>query len=180
MSDATQRQTPRTDEVVAELEFPWPHSVEVVTRHAERLERELSEMQFKLTNAQHALQVHRTEASAASEILRSEPTAWAIFASDTHEMIDLSLIEPDEAPGQYVEPLFARSATPQKPPRDPNVKYPRLFYWEDAEDCWCPAEGLEVDNIISTDLFFKDGDIEEIRFKREDMTDAEFEAIPEG
>lgn len=72
------------------------------------------------------------------------------------------------------------SAIQQKPPRDPNVKYPRLFYWEDAEDCWCPAEGLEVDNIISTDSFFSAGEINEIRFKREDMTDAEFEAIPEG
>lgn len=55
-----------------------------------------------------------SKASALSETPRSEPTAWAIFASDTHEMIDLSLIEPDEAPGQYVEPLFARSATREK------------------------------------------------------------------
>lgn len=66
------------------------------------------------------------------------------------------------------------------PPADANGKRPRLFYWEDAEDCWCPAEGLEVDNIISVDRFVRDGDIEEIRFKREDMTDAEFAAIPEG
>ncbi len=66
------------------------------------------------------------------------------------------------------------------PPADANGKRPRLFYWEDAEDCWCPAEGLEVDNIISVDLFLSDGGIEEIRFKRQDMTDAEFDAIPEG
>lgn len=65
-------------------------------------------------------------------------------------------------------------------PADPNAKRPRLLYWEDAEDAWCPADGLEVDNIISTDLFLADGDIEEIRFKRQDMTDAEFAAIPEG
>lgn len=57
-------------------------------------------------------------ASAVSETPRSEPTAWAIFASDTHEMIDLSLIKPDEAPGQYVEPLFARSATPRSATTD--------------------------------------------------------------
>lgn len=58
-------------------------------------------------------------------------------------------------------------------------KKPRLFYWEDAEDAWCPAEGLEVENIIGTDLFMSDGEIIKIKFKRMDMTDAEFEAIPE-
>jgi len=47
--------------------------------------------------------------TARTEALRSEPTAWAIFAADTHEMIDFCLIEPDEAPGLYSEPLFMRS-----------------------------------------------------------------------
>lgn len=66
------------------------------------------------------------------------------------------------------------------PAPDANGKRQRLFYWEDTEDAWCPADGLEVDNIISTDSFLRDGDILEIRFKRQDMTDAEFDAIPEG
>lgn len=39
-----------------------------------------------------------------------EPTAWAIFAADTHEMVDIAIIKPDEAPHlYYAEPLFARS-----------------------------------------------------------------------
>jgi hypothetical protein len=72
------------------------------------------------------------------------------------------------------------SATEQKPARDPNVKYPRLFYWEETENCWCPADGLEVENIIDTHIFLADGEETEIRFKRQDMTEAEFDAIPEG
>lgn len=66
------------------------------------------------------------------------------------------------------------------PPADVNGKRPRLFYWEGAEDCWCPVGGLMVDDIITTDLFLRDGDIEEIRFKRSDLTDEEYAAIPEG
>ena len=58
-------------------------------------------------------------------------------------------------------------------------KKPRLFYYEEAESAWCPAEGLTVDNILSTDLFMSDGEVIEIQFKRVDMTDAEFEKIPE-
>lgn len=66
------------------------------------------------------------------------------------------------------------------PPADANGKRPRLFYWEEAEDCWCPAETLKVEDIIGVDLFMGDGQTEEVRFKRMDMTDAEFAAIPEG
>lgn len=43
------------------------------------------------------------------EELRSEPTAWAIFAADTHEMIDVVLIEPEEPIAMYAEPLYMRS-----------------------------------------------------------------------
>ena len=66
------------------------------------------------------------------------------------------------------------------PPKDANGKRPRLFYYEEAEDAWCPAEGLEVDNILGVDLFLADGEVIEIEFKRQDMTDEEFDAIPEG
>lgn len=69
---------------------------------------------------------------------------------------------------------------PSLPPADENGKRPRLFYYEEAENAWCPAEGLEVDNIIGIDLFLRDSDTIEIQFKRQDMTDEEFEALPEG
>ena len=77
---------------------------------------------------------------------------------------------------------WARTAgeTGEHHPRCQHAKTPRLFYYEEAEDCWCPAEGLLVENIIDVDLFFSDGDTHEIRFKREDMTDAEFAAIPDA
>jgi hypothetical protein len=58
-------------------------------------------------------------------------------------------------------------------------KKPRLFYWEEAVDAWCPADGMNVDNIIGAENFMDDGEILEIRFKRIDMTDAEMEALPE-
>ena len=58
-------------------------------------------------------------------------------------------------------------------------KKPRMFYWEDAEDCWCPVEGLEIENIIGDATMYEDGEVQEFRFKRIDMTDAEFNALPE-
>lgn len=59
-------------------------------------------------------------------------------------------------------------------------KKPRLFYYEDAEDCWAPADGLELDNILGDTHLTDEGEEVEIRFKRIDMTDAEFEALPEA
>lgn len=41
----------------------------------------------------------------------AEPFAWAVFASDTHELIDVTLIKHEE-PGEYAEPLYR---TPQSP-----------------------------------------------------------------
>src|SRR5688500_1903332 len=32
-------------------------------------------------------------------------------------------------------------------------KKPRLFYWEDAENCWAPVPDDEVPGIINTDNF---------------------------
>lgn len=58
-------------------------------------------------------------------------------------------------------------------------KKPRLFYFEDAVDAWCPADNLDVENIISIDSFYKEEEIIEIQFKRIDMTDAELAALPE-
>lgn len=57
-------------------------------------------------------------------------------------------------------------------------KKPRLFYWEEAIDRWVPVP-KETEYIINTDCL-GDGDVEEIQFKRVDMTDEEFDALPEG
>lgn len=67
-------------------------------------------------------------------------------------------------------------------PADANGKRPRLFYFEEAEGCWCPADGYEltVANIIDAESFLSDGEVIEIQFKRQDMTDAEHDAIEEG
>ena len=60
-----------------------------------------------------------------------------------------------------------------------NEKKPRLLYWDDTEDCWCPCEGLSVSDIIDVGHFLLDGDEDKIRFKRIDMTDEGYAAIPE-
>lgn len=57
-------------------------------------------------------------------------------------------------------------------------KTPRLFYYEEAENSWCPADGWTPDNVID-DNMLEDGEVCEVRFKRVDMTDEEFEALPE-
>lgn len=60
-------------------------------------------------------------------------------------------------------------------------KKPRLFYWEEAEDAWCPAQFVFDDSYISAELdMLDDGEVREIKIKRVDMTDAEYEAMPEG
>lgn len=58
-------------------------------------------------------------------------------------------------------------------------KTPRLFYWEDAEDAWCPVPD-RIDEIITVEGFMDDGEEVEIRFKCVFMTDEEFAAIPEA
>lgn len=59
------------------------------------------------------------------------------------------------------------------------MKKPRLFYWEEGVDAWCPVIRDEVEGIVSVDSFTESGETMEIRFKRIDMTDEEFAAIPE-
>jgi hypothetical protein len=58
------------------------------------------------------------------------------------------------------------------------AKKPRLFYYEEAQDAWCPAPDL-TENMISTDNL-AEGETMELRFKRVDMTDAEMQALPEA
>lgn len=52
-----------------------------------------------------------------------------------------------------------------------------LFYYEDAVEAWVPAPE-SLGGVISIDNL-DEGEDTEIRFKRFDMTDAEFKAIPE-
>jgi len=59
---------------------------------------------------------------------------------------------------------------------DKDIKKPRLFYREDACDCWTPVTE-KVEDMISLDLF-EDGEEIEYRFRRFDMTDQEFADIP--
>ncbi len=54
---------------------------------------------------------------------------------------------------------------------------PRLFYWEDGVDAWCPSE--ELDPSVIMEYLENDGDIEEIRFMRRDMTDEQYDNLPE-
>ena len=60
-------------------------------------------------------------------------------------------------------------------------KKPRLFYYEEAENAWLPATWALEENFAAAELdMLDDGEEKEIRIKRLDMTDAEYEAMPEG
>lgn len=56
-------------------------------------------------------------------------------------------------------------------------KHPRLFYYEEAENCWSPAPD-RVEQIVSLDNFSDRDDRIEISFRRCDMTDYEFYNLP--
>lgn len=59
-------------------------------------------------------------------------------------------------------------------------KKPRLFYYEEAENAWLPATMAIEENYAEAELSMLDPDEErEIRIKRVDMTDAEFDGMPE-
>lgn len=58
-------------------------------------------------------------------------------------------------------------------------KHPRLFYYEEAEECWTPAPD-DVGCIVSLESFMGSDDGIEIDFKRLDMTDEEFYNLPES
>lgn len=63
--------------------------------------------------------------------------------------------------------------------RDREAKVPRLFYWEESENAWVPAPD-KIQNIIDAENFIGHDDMITITFKRLDLTDAEFDALPEG
>jgi len=57
------------------------------------------------------------------------------------------------------------------------MKKPRLFYFDDTVDAWVVAPDM-IENLVSLDCL-EEGEVLEVQFKRFDMTDEEFEAIPE-
>lgn len=56
-------------------------------------------------------------------------------------------------------------------------KFPRIFYYEEAENCWAPTH-CDIDCLFDASIL-EDGETIEIQFKRFDMTDKEFAEIPE-
>lgn len=60
-------------------------------------------------------------------------------------------------------------------------KKPRLFYYEEAENCWMPAALAIEENFAEEELSMLDNEeVKDIRIKRIDMTDAEYESMPEA
>lgn len=57
-------------------------------------------------------------------------------------------------------------------------KKPRLFYWEDAVDAWAPVPD-KTENLVDVHWTLSDGETIEVQFKRIDMTDDEFDNLPE-
>lgn len=62
-------------------------------------------------------------------------------------------------------------------PKYATEKFPCLLYWEEGVDAWVPVP-VFVENMIEAQNL-SEGDVEEIRFKRIDLTDKEFDEIPE-
>ncbi len=56
-------------------------------------------------------------------------------------------------------------------------KHSRLFYYEDAVDSWTPYPG-DIDCVVDVNCM-SEGDTVEIMFKRIDMTDAEYDSMPQ-
>lgn len=59
------------------------------------------------------------------------------------------------------------------------MKKPRLLYYEEGENAWIPAPD-HVENLIDVAESMTDGEVVELRFKRFDMTDEEFDSLPES
>lgn len=58
-------------------------------------------------------------------------------------------------------------------------KFPRLFYYEEAIDAWAPVPEKVDGEMICTADQLDDGEHMEIQFRRRDMTDKEFDELPE-
>jgi hypothetical protein len=58
-------------------------------------------------------------------------------------------------------------------------KKPRLFYYEEGCNAYIPVPE-KIENMIDVMHFLDDGDVQEIEFKRVDLTDEEFANLPEA
>ena len=58
-------------------------------------------------------------------------------------------------------------------------KKPRLFYWNDGVDAWVPVPDKIEDIVDLESSLCEDKEEMEVRFKRFDMTDEEFDNLPE-
>lgn len=59
---------------------------------------------------------------------------------------------------------------------------PRMFYFEEAEDCWAPWPGdasYQGDYALTYLECMDDGDSMELQLRRKDMTDKEYTEIPD-
>lgn len=82
-------------------------------------------------------------AYSLSSLAKQEPLAWAVFASDTHELLSVEIVKPDESDGdykpEYVEPLFTSYAPSVAARQDspaqqvPEGMYYFSFYCEDYD-----------------------------------------------
>ena len=60
-----------------------------------------------------------------------------------------------------------------------NLAKPRLCYHDEGVGAWVPVDGIcDASGIVNSEDK-EDGEVVEVRFKRFDMTDADFDAIPE-
>lgn len=60
------------------------------------------------------------------------------------------------------------------------VKFPRLFYLEDAVNSYIPAPDKVKEILNAEDLLRCHGDETEITFRRYDLTDEELDNLPEA
>ena len=62
---------------------------------------------------------------------------------------------------------------------DQNKSKPRIFYYEEANDAWVPVPE-STEDLINEDYFMDEGEEIELKFRRVDMTDEEFDNLPDG
>ena len=62
---------------------------------------------------------------------------------------------------------------------DQNKSKPRIFYSEEANDAWVPVPE-STEDLINEDYFMDEGEEIELKFRRADMTDEEFDNLPDG
>lgn len=67
----------------------------------------------------------------------------------------------------------------KKCPKYETEKFPYLFYYEEAVDGWVPVPEKVEGELICIPEQLNEGETVDLQFKRIDMTDQEFDAMPE-